>query len=275
MQRIVSIFLCLFGGTAVLSFAENPSPIISPQSHYISDHKSRRVIVFVHGLNGNARDTWLADSTHYWPQMVSADPSFAGADVYAASYPTPLRGNHMNVNDLISYLADELQADGVFERHEQVIFVAHSLGGVAVQQLLLTYRDKNLAAKVPFIYLYATPQTGSELANVGKLFRADPLIKELQHGDGNFVLPRMDTEWLHSGFESIKRYCAYETQPVRGFRVVHWESATRGCSDQVAIDANHLNIVKPFRYRRPILYGSEEQIHRLIGTNSKDAYQSP
>ena len=245
MRLVVYTVLCFFVDPTVLSSAENPSPVISPQSHYVSDRKSRRVIVFVHGLNGNARDTWLADSTHYWPQMISADPSFAGADVYAASYPTPVRGNHMSVNDVISYLADELQADGVFERHEQVIFVAHSLGGIAVQQLLLTYRDKNLAAKVPFIYLYATPQTGSQLANVAKLFRSDPLIKELQRGNGNFVLPRMDSEWSHSGFGSIKRYCAYETQSVKGFKVVDWESATRGCSDQVAIDANHFNIVKP------------------------------
>jgi pimeloyl-ACP methyl ester carboxylesterase len=102
------------------------------------------------------------------------------------------------VNDLISYLSDELEADGIFSSHKQVIFVAHSLGGIVVQELLLTYRDKNLAAKVPFIYLYATPQTGSDLANIGKLFKPDPLIKELAHGEGNFVLPSMDTAWLHS-----------------------------------------------------------------------------
>jgi pimeloyl-ACP methyl ester carboxylesterase len=50
----------------------------------------------------------------------------------------------MSVNDLISYLSDELEADKVFSGHKQVIFVAHSLGGIVVQELLLTYRDKNL-----------------------------------------------------------------------------------------------------------------------------------
>lgn len=237
---MLTSFDCLSEGSA-----QETSSVISPSSHYVSNRSASRVIVFVHGLNGNARDTWLFDSTHYWPQMIADDPTFADTDIYAASYPTPARGNHMSVNDLVSYLSDELEADGVFSKHKQVIFVAHSLGGIVVQELLLTYRDKNLAAKVPFIYLYATPQTGSELANIGKLFKPDPLIKELERGEGNFVLPSMDSAWLHAGFKSIQRYCAYETQTEKGFKVVSRESATRNCNDQVAIDSNHRNIVKP------------------------------
>jgi predicted alpha/beta hydrolase family esterase len=239
----LSLFVAM--SSAALSLAQEPTNVISPSSHYVSNNNNSRVIVFVHGLNGNARDTWLFDPTHYWPQMIADDPSFADTDIYAASYPTPTRGNHMSVNDLISYLSDELEADGVFSKHKQVLFVAHSLGGIVVQELLLTYRDKNLASKVPFIYLYATPQTGSDLANIGKIFKPDPLIKELAHGDGNFVLSSMDNAWLHSGFQSIKRYCAYETQTEKGFKVVGRESATRGCDDYVAIDSNHRNIVKP------------------------------
>lgn len=241
----VAFLSLLFISSGFSSTAQGTTSVISPSAHYVSDHHASRVIVFVHGLNGNARDTWLFDSAHYWPKMIADDPSFADTDIYVASYPTPARGNHMSVNDLISYLSDELEDAGIFSQHKQVIFVAHSLGGIVVQQLLLTYRDKNLASKVPFIYLYATPQTGSDLANIGKLFKPDPLIKELAHGEGNFVLASMDTAWLHSGFENIKRYCAYETQTEKGFKVVSRESATRGCNDQVAIDSNHQNIVKP------------------------------
>jgi len=126
---VTFLSLLIVVGASTDSAAQETASVISPSSHYVSNHNASRVIVFVHGLNGNARDTWLYDPTHYWPQMVADDPSFADTDIYAASYPTPTRGNHMSVNDLISYLSDELEADGVFSKHNQVIFVAHSLGG--------------------------------------------------------------------------------------------------------------------------------------------------
>ena len=59
-----------------------------------------------------------------------------------------------------------LETAGVFERRE-VMFVAHSMGGLVVWQLLLKYQG--LAPKVPMIYFFATPTTGSELAALAKL----------------------------------------------------------------------------------------------------------
>lgn len=221
----------------------SPPPITH---HYIRKNGGKRVIVFVHGLHGDPIGTWTCDSAHYWPKMLADDPDLALADtdIYVASYPTPTRHNEMSISDIITLLRNQMESDRIFLGHQEVVFVAHSLGGVLVEKMLLTYRDIGLYKKVSFIYLFATPQLGSKVADLGSPFTSDPLVQEMRT-DHNFILRDMDNEWKHAGFESIKLLCGYERRPTKGFKVVDFASATRRCHDQTAIDTDHINIVKP------------------------------
>lgn len=119
------------------------------------------------------------------------------------------------------------------------------MGGLVTEKLLLTYRDKAPDGKVPAIFLYGTPLEGSNLANFARLLNSDPLLRELQTGDRNLLLHDIDQQWLHVGFEHIKRFCAYEKLPEDGVVVVDQNSATRGCTDQMAVNSNHRDLVKP------------------------------
>ena len=83
------------------------------------------------------------------------------------------------------------------------------------------------------------------MADLAKYLKPDPRLKELSTGDGNFILRDMDDELRHSEFSSIPRFCAYVTQKEHVFKIVDHNSATRGCQDTIAIDANHGNLVKP------------------------------
>jgi len=179
--------------------------------------------------------------------MIAHDPDgvFANTDIYVAAYPTPKQHGTMTIGDLESNLLTRLQADNVFSGHKEVILVGHSMGGLLIQQILLTYRDQELYKKVRAIFLYGTPQEGSDLANWAKYFNRDPKLDELQAGDRNFTLHDLDQSWIHAGFPKITRYCAYETKKENGFKVVDSFSATRGCDDYAAIDANHRDLVKP------------------------------
>ena len=230
----------------LISGAQGIQTKIAPQGGYVKNQNNPRVIIFVHGLFSGP-DAWRCDEEHYWPAMIASDqsPAFANTDIYVVGYPTPTKHGKMTISDLITVIMNHLESDGVFESHKEVVFVAHSLGGILTQQLLLTYRDKQLYKKVSFIYLFGTPLEGSKVADIGKIFYSDPLVKELQTGEGNFVLPDMDEKWIHAGFDSIHRYCAYETQAEGIFKVVNRQSATRGCQDTVAIPGNHRQIVKP------------------------------
>jgi pimeloyl-ACP methyl ester carboxylesterase len=205
-----------------------------------------RVIVFLHGLFGDSQDTWTCSTASppaYWPDLLRGDAIFDDADIYAAAYDSPYYGNTMALYQVAENLNIRLVADAVFSRHKEVVFVVHSLGGLVIQQLLLTYRE--YAAQVPFIYFYSTPDTGAQLARLGAHFSADPILKQLIPGNQNIYLANMESEWQHAGFGAIRRHCVYETLSTGGFVVVDRLSGTRSCDASVPINEDHISIVKP------------------------------
>ena len=119
-----------------------------------------RVIVFVHGIHGS-RESWRASNGAYWPDMIRTDPRFAYSDVEVAEYPTPASNGKMSSVQLADILWARLQQDHVWE-HREVVFLAHSLGGILVEEMLLRHPAE--AAKVRFIVSYGTPHEGSPIA---------------------------------------------------------------------------------------------------------------
>ncbi len=206
--------------------------------------KDDRVIVFVHGIFGNAINTWTCQRANvYWPKLILSDRAFADSDVYVLAYDSPYMGNRMNIDEIVNNVNNRLRSGAVFSHHE-VIFVCHSLGGLIVQRLLLT--NRGYAKQVPMIFFYSTPEEGSELAKLGSVFVADPLVKEMFSGDGNDYLQNLENEWVAAHF-NIKRFCAYEKKPTGGQIIVTRLSATRNCSagTPVPINEDHSGIVKP------------------------------
>jgi pimeloyl-ACP methyl ester carboxylesterase len=115
-----------------------------------------RVIVFVHGLHGS-RESWRAANGAYWPDMLRTDPRFAYSDVDVAEYPTPASHGKMSSAQLSDILWTRLKQDHVWE-HREVVFIAHSLGGILVEEMLL--RHPLEASRVRFIVSYGTPHEG-------------------------------------------------------------------------------------------------------------------
>jgi pimeloyl-ACP methyl ester carboxylesterase len=200
------------------------------------------VIVFVHGIYGNSYDTWSCPSKAFWPELLKDDPAFNGLDIYVAGFDSPKFGNQMTIDEVISGLKNRFDSDGVFSKPREVVFVAHSLGGLIVQRFLLTYRK--LADQVPFIYFFSTPETGAQIAQLARVISSDPLLKQLAAGDSNDYLLNLESEWRSAGF-ATHRYCAYEKQPMFGVLVVDRLTGTRGCEKAIAVNANHSTIVKP------------------------------
>jgi len=243
LLAMVCVYLLACGGKSQ-STSTAPTSSESVISKYERNDKKDRVIVFVHGIFGSAKDTWACPrGDFYWPRALLADPAFADSDVYIAAYDSPYFGNHMTIDEVVSNLANRFQSDGVFS-HREVVFVAHSLGGLVVQRFLITHRE--YAKQVPLILFYSTPETGAQIAELGNLFSADPLLKEMLPGEDNDYLLNLENEWIVANF-AIKRYCAYEKKPTKGIWVVDRLSGTRGCTNKTPIPINkdHIDIVKP------------------------------
>ncbi len=109
-----------------------------------------RVIVFVHGLYGS-HESWRAPNGAYWPDLIRTDPRFAFSDVDVAEYPTPVSNGKMSSVQLAEILWTRLKQDHVWE-HREVVFIAHSLGGILVEQMLLKHPAE--AVRVKFIVSY-------------------------------------------------------------------------------------------------------------------------
>ena len=215
-----------------------------------------RVIVFVHGIHGS-RETWRAANGAFWPDMVRTDPHFAFSDIEVAEYPTPSSNGKLSSTLLAEVLWDILQKDHVWE-HSEVVFIAHSLGGILVEEMLL--RHPADAARVKFIVSYGTPHEGSTIARVASFYDKDPLLNDLSDAADNTFLTQLEESWRgHDTVNGIHRFCAYETEDTRpdnGFgrylrthaRVVSYFSATYGCdvtTPPQEIHADHLHMVKP------------------------------
>jgi len=244
----VALFLSLSAPTLPLLAATQPD--------HTQAAPRARVIVFVHGLHGS-RESWRASNGAYWPDLVRTDPRFAYSDVDVAEYPTPASNGKMSSLQLADILFSHLKQDHVWE-HREVVFVAHSLGGILVEEMLLRHPAE--AAKVKFIVSYGTPHEGSTIARIASIYDRDPLLHDLSDAGENAFLTSLENDWRgHDTVNGIHRFCAFEsedTTPEDGFghylkahaRVVGYFSATYGCdvtTPPQEIHANHLNMIRP------------------------------
>jgi pimeloyl-ACP methyl ester carboxylesterase len=215
-----------------------------------------RIIVFVHGLHGS-RESWRASNGAYWPDLIRKDPRFAYSDVEVAEYPTPASNGKMSSVQLADILWTHLKQDHVWD-HREVVFVAHSLGGILIEEMLL--RHPADAARVKFIVSYGTPHEGSMMARIASIYDNDPLLNDLSDANDNALLTQLEHNWRgHDSVNGIHRFCAYESEdtvPENRFgrylkthaRVVSYFSATYGCdvtTPPQEIHADHIHMVQP------------------------------
>jgi pimeloyl-ACP methyl ester carboxylesterase len=249
IRLVLVAFFLLFHASA--SF-----PQVATQQDHTQSVPRARVIVFVHGLHGS-RESWRASNGAYWPDLIRTDPRFAYSDVEVAEYPTPASNGKMSSVQLAEILWTRLKQDHVWE-HREVVFIAHSLGGILVEEMLLKHPAE--AVRVKFIVSYGTPHEGSTIARIASIYDRDPLLSDLNDASDNAFLTQLESNWRgHDSVNGIHRFCAYETEdtkPENGVgrylrahaRVVSYFSATYGCdvtTPPQAIHADHVNMIRP------------------------------
>jgi hypothetical protein len=172
------------------------------------------------------------------------DSTFQDADIFVYEYPSPKIGHSYNINELAEDLRLTI-SDNVVSDHKRIIFLAHSMGGLIVRQYLLKYRD--VVEKVPFIYFFATPTTGSPMATLVSEFSKNPQFGNLRPMKVDEYLKNLQLDWLADPtLRTIPSFCAYETENLLTVKIVEQESATNLCNRQIdPNNANHIEIVKP------------------------------
>ncbi len=88
-------------------------------------------VIFVHGLTGEALETWTSPppSSAIWPVWLAED--IDGLAVWSVGYDAPLRdreGGAMHPTDLASNILECLLTESPIEKGD-LILIGHSLGG--------------------------------------------------------------------------------------------------------------------------------------------------
>ena len=158
-------------------------------------------IVFLHGLHSSSRTAWLDEKRleSYWPHLAATDPSLKNAAVFLAGFFTGLDSTTFGMREASGSLNTQLNAK--IDGHPPVIakknllFVAHSLGGILARDLLARYKDE-FAGKRIGLLLVASPSSGSDVIN--KLGFANSVVGSQMVGElavGSRYLAQLDDDF--------------------------------------------------------------------------------
>jgi pimeloyl-ACP methyl ester carboxylesterase len=198
-----AVFFCV---AAVLNSAE-------ARVYTLQKGSNRSIIVFIHGLWGDPITSFKSDgASSSWPQLMIADtrkvlgatsPSQYGYVVLG--YPAGTDGKLSPV-DVAKRLKDDLESNTDFNLsrdYDEILFVAHSLGGLIAQQIILDWRrDRpDLYGKIGALAMLSTPTQGAPAADfIKSLGKVIPelggrLIVDLASLEDNSFLVRLGDDW--------------------------------------------------------------------------------
>ena len=148
---------------------------------------SGHLIIFVHGLWGDPLEAFAAKGENTatrqksWLEMMHEDETPFGSAPALSTYSTATLGypagksDRYSPTDITAKLMHELSVQPELEKHEAIYFVAHSFGGLVVEQLLVNAHlspGSRLAERTRAVFLAATPSRGAPLAEVASLLPA-------------------------------------------------------------------------------------------------------
>jgi len=227
-------------------------------------------VCFVHGLTGDRDRTWTADGQPQpWPKTL-LPPELPGARVltygYDAYFVTPgvASGNRLvdHARNLITELSTNRHASNAENR--PLVFIVHSLGGLAVKKALLLSHDhreerlRKIFECTKGIIFLGTPHRGSWIASraaipvsaLGAVKSVNKRLLSTLRSDGELL------ESIQDDFATLLRRmvlsdtpieitCFFEELPLPVVgKVVDRESATLADYNAISIHANHREMVR-------------------------------
>jgi esterase/lipase superfamily enzyme len=247
----------LYALLAILSLVNSGCSIVKTDTfnqtaeyyHGRTPSQNHRVFVFVHGIFGSPYITWQTENGKYFFDLIKNDTSneFKNSDVYVFGYSTGFfkGATAPTIDEVATQLAVYLKQEHVDE-YDQIIFVAHSMGGLISLKCLMQHPE--IAEKTPLAFLYSTPLAGSEIAQLGKVFSSQSIALTPTDSEDsiNAYLQSLVDEWRNEKFNkriTTTLRCAYEKERTPIGFIVSSNSARLICDGlSAAIQASHITM---------------------------------
>lgn len=265
--KSLGVFLCVAGLTGCFS----PSVVYSeaqggclpeqgqPSCFYkkASDHRNKRLIVFIHGIFGSGATSWGNPRTeNFWPKMVTEDFRFKDYDIYLVSYKAPYFGGAPNIHEIAGNELGRLRSQKVFENYQEIYFVTHSMGGLVAKDMLVSLNrgdDVVRLRRIKGVVYLGTPAQGADLAALGAWLSLNPQLGNMEPSQWNAYLQLLEDQWVQllqdrdkAGATYPKAHCAYETLKTGATIVVPRQMATSRCDGLLhPMPTNHPGLTTP------------------------------
>ena len=236
------------GGTGSI---ESPPPTDGNNVNapgWVYPGKNKIAVVFVHGSFGDTRGTWTnAARKTFFDYLHETHGVGDKVDIYAFGFTSEMiAGGSLKIGEAANKLHEFLAFHDV-DDYEQIVFVAHSMGGLITMRELISHPE--IARKTPLLVFYATPHEGSQITNIATHVVNNPAVRQMFPVDNNDYLQQLNEDWVRvkQSVPHPTMVCAYETADTGPTRIVQWSSSTRNCDKPgIAIEnTNHTTIVKP------------------------------
>jgi tetratricopeptide (TPR) repeat protein len=236
------------------------------RNQYFGSPDAEDLVIFIHGLCGDAKTTWTNSKTGFvFPEALAQDFATENHPAYvvAFDYVSRLQGGPsiLSIANHLEFQIGQLLRKRSFQR---LRIVAHSMGGLVAREYILRHHAQvHPSLKVAGVVLLATPNNGSELTKVGGLVSESRQIRELRHVDdkgNNTYLESLNSDWNRE-FKSdghprhVLVYAGYEEidMPMIG-SVVKMSSAIPYADSVMGFQLDHISIAKPADRDQNTLY---------------------
>ena len=172
----------------------------------VVENNKNIAVIFVHGLSGHPFETWRKDSlTKSLPELLGHEVELKGFNFYSYGYKTGLKPAQYDFPAVAEILQADIQAQ---LPGRDIVFVAHSMGGLIVQQYIInqykSFDSENLKRIKGAVYL-SVPFQGAALASVLPKALVNKQIRSLRKE--NSLLEDLEEDWhkyfFRGGIENL------------------------------------------------------------------------
>lgn len=214
------------------------------------ESKPRTLLLFIHGIFGDTLGTWTGPTGLSLSAAVLKRKEFeSGYDSYAFGFPSAMvKQGSFTVTEASSALKRTWDTEE-FKRYDNVVVIAHSMGGLVAMEALTTYPD--MRANVRMLVTYATPYNGAEVSTIARRVLENKALADMFPVDStNGFINSLTTRWKQykvSDKSPIVVKCAYETVPFPAVGLIVPKTSAQALCDGPAdpIAEDHIGITKP------------------------------
>jgi hypothetical protein len=227
---------------------------------WVREPKDDTCIVFMHGILSDGERAWTNGNGMSWPQLLAQEPSVKDIGIYVFSYRSDLFCRTYSLKDVADSIREYFFRLDALCKYRRVVFVCHSMGGIAVRKFIVANQLKLVQHKIELgLFLLASPSLGSQDANAvwffARLIRSSQ-AEALRFSQSNVWLNELNDDFRtlkESGTLRIKGKELVEDEPITiknvlGFTtqtVEPWSAATYFGEPYKIPHSDHVSIAKP------------------------------